>query len=355
MESIPAGADRCAGIGPLADPEVTGLTNDGPIVAFAGFDAAHAGDLWLGDLRSGAVEMVYQAATGIEIASPQLASGHLLWIEWAREAAVDYSVGGAGGPGVTEWWLKDMDTQSRRIATLAHDHTTGFGGATFADKIVFDGSRLGIEEQIQDAATRIVVQDWPSGKSVQSVTVADRVYDFALTGDGVLYSAGADRYGPYGTDHVHLIDCPREGSCQTVAPDVYDVAASGDVVAWLADPSASQDSDSLPGARLYTTNAKLGPAQAVSSTEASRRSQGIRGIASGSGMVAWWEQDADVGPNTLAVWTPGSVAPFQLATSGDSVDVSLGGGWLAWFEDVGSGDSSTTRVRAVPITAIVKP
>jgi hypothetical protein len=251
MESIPAGADRCAGIGTLADPEVTGLTNDGPIVAFAGFDAAHAGDLWLGDLRSGAVEMVCQAATGIEIASPQLASGHLLWIEWAREARVDYSVGGAGGPGVTEWWLKDMDTQSRRIATLAHDHTTGFGGATFADKIVFDGSRLGIEEQIQDAATRIVVQDWPSGKSVQSVTVADRVYDFALTGDGVLYSAGSDRYGPYGTDHMHLMDCPREGSCQTVAPDVYDVAASGDVV-HVAGRSQLQ-----PGLRLVAGGTPL--------------------------------------------------------------------------------------------------
>jgi len=191
---------------------------------------------------------------------------------------------------------------------------------------------------------------------VQSVTVTDDVYDFALVGDGVLYSAGTYRYGLYGTNHMHLTYCPRQGTCKAVAPDVYDIAASGDLVAWVADPGSSQDSDSLPGARLYASNAKLGAAQAISSTAASRQTQGIGGIAAGSGAVAWWEEDGDVGGRTvLTLWTPGSAAPVQLATGDGGSGASLGGGWLVWGEDTGSGENLTTRVRGVPLSAIGAP
>ena len=364
LEPIPAGADACANVGTGGNPSLRTLTNEGPVVAFDGIvtgsDGANVWDLWLGDLRSGAVEVAYQAPAGNELASPQLAGGHLLWLEWTRQTGVPQPVGGPGGPAVIEWWLKDMDIGSRQIRTVAHDRAPGFGGTALASEIRFDGAHLGIAESLK-TGSRIQVQDWPSLEVVQTVSVPDYLYDFALVGDGVLYSAGTYEYNGYGAVRTHLTYAPRTGPTRVLAQDVYFVAASGDVVAWLADPSVSAFTDSatsLPGPRVYVTDSKLGSAHAISPVPDGKPTVGIQGpIAVGSGTVAWWQQDGNVvvGRDALTLWTPGASSPVQLATGEALGAFSLGGGWLAWIEDIGSGDNLTTRVRAVPLSAVIAP
>lgn len=233
--SIPLGSDACWNIGPLADPQILDLTNDGSLVAFDARDADHEADLWYGDLQKGTVAVVYQASaaegTRVGIWSPQLAGDHLLWVEDVYDWSSDQHP-------VTAWSLKDMNLTTHRVSVVAHDRMPNYGGQMYLDSIKFDGQRIALLEALASGKWQIEIRDI-LGNLQDTIRFTGDPYDFALVPDGVLYTTGKGDPNSGAIGQMHLWHWTPLSGSQEIGKEVYEVNAEGPLAAWVADPQAS--------------------------------------------------------------------------------------------------------------------
>jgi hypothetical protein len=325
------------------------LTNDGALVAFCARDAAHLRDLWFGDLRTGAVSVVYQAPANSEIWWPQLAAGHLVWIE--------YHYHGAPGSSLpVDWTVRDMDLASRAVTVVDHDRMPKQGGHAYVSILRYDGERFAFGEALPDGHWQVEVRD-TAGADRHSVAVSDSLYDVALVRDGVLFSSGVneptrDSIGKMHLDHWTLADGTHE-----VAADAFEVGGAGDLAAWVVDPKASQESSGAPQVpRLYVSRAPFTAAKPLSPVPDDKPTFDISWFSVAFDTIAWWETEENNtgGRFVLTVWRDGWQAPVQLLTDGYSPRVGARGGWLVWFEEIR--DEGTLalpqRIRGLPLAAL---
>lgn len=351
--SIPLGSDACEEFGPLANPQFLDLVNDGPFVAFNARDNSHEGDLWYGDLRTKSVKVVYQAAESptskTDIWYPQLASGHLLWLENQHE-------GPTANDPVVAWSLKDMDVASGKVTVLAHDSMPSKVGKMYVAEIRFDGKRIGLLEALPNGSWQIEIRDL-GGKMDGSFRLHDEPLEFALTSDGVLYSSGKSDASSGAIGQMHMWHWTSAGGTNEVGTDVFQINADGDLAAWIVDPIASQHTTGYSQVqRVYVGNPPYTTGKAVSPVADYNPTKGIDGMACGSGTIAWWEREDYDGASldAMTIWQPGWTSPIQVDTQGNqSVFVSDRGGWLAWAEEIGRENAPLQeRIRGVPLQVL---
>jgi hypothetical protein len=350
--SIPLGSDACQDIGPLANPQILFPTNDGSHVAFNAGDYEHQGDLWYGDLADKSLKIVYQAKLSTtnrgDIWWPQLAAGQLVWLEYVH-------VGPYVSTAVKAWAIKDMDLASGAVKTVAQGLAPGSGGTKLVKEIRFDGQRIALAETLSKGWQLQIVD--LSGHIQQTVSSSQYIFDLALVSDGLLYSTGIEDRQLGTVGHMHLWHWTPSSGSREIAPDVFQVNASGDLASWVTDPIGSEYSTGYQQAgRLYTAMAPFTAGQAVSPVDSETGTKGIDGAACGSGTVAWWEEENLNGAwqDVLTLWQPGWPSAVQVDTEGnESYRVSLGGGWLVWAEEFGRETSTVLeRIRGVPISLL---
>jgi hypothetical protein len=350
--AIPLGSDVCQDIGPLADPKIVFLTNDGSHVAFNAENYEYQGNLWYGDLADRSLKIAYEAqqstSNRVDVLWPQLAAGQLVWLEYVH-------VGPYVSTAVKAWAIKDMDLASGAVKTVAQGLAPGSGGTKLVNEIRFDGQRIALAETLSKG-WQLEIADL-SGHIQHTVSSPQDIFDLALVSDGLLYSTGIDdlRLGTIG--HMRLWHWTASGGPKEIAPDVFQINASGDLASWVTDPIGSRDSTGYQqAARLYAALAPFTSSQAVSPVDSETGTKGISGAACGSGTVAWWEQESyyDAWQDVLTLWQPGWPSAVQVDTEGNaSYHVSLGGGWLVWSEEFGRETSPLlARIRGVPISVL---
>lgn len=349
---IPLGSDSCQNIGPLANPQILYLTNDGPIVAFNAIDYEHQGDLWLGDLSKGSVRVAYQAhqtaSSRADILWPQLAAGQLVWLEYAH-------VGPDVNTAVRQWAVKDMDLASKKVTTVAQGAAPGQGGRVLVTKMRFDGQRIAMAESLSKG-WQLEITDL-AGHVQSTVPTTEAPFDLALVRGGLLYSTGTvdDIHGTFGK--MHLWSWTAGGGSKVIGADVFQINASGDLASWVTDPAASQGSTgNFQTARLYAATGDFTTGRPISPVDSDTGTKGIDGAACGSNAVAWWEQENFHGAwqDVLTLWQPGWSSALQVDTEGnESYHVSLGGGWLVWSEEVGRDSAPLLeRIRGVSMSVL---
>lgn len=348
--SIPAGSDACQEVGPLADPKIVFLANDGSDIAFSAIDYAHQGEIWYGDLTDKSVKVVYQASepasNRVDVQRPQLADGQLVWLERVH-------VGPDVNTDVKSWAIKDMDLASGAVKTVMSGSAPGHGGATLVMDIRFDGGRIALAESLAKGWQLQIVD--LSGRVQSTIPSSQDIFDLGLVSDGLLYSTGIDDVQIGTIGQMHLWHWTPAGGSKEIAPNVFQINASGTLASWVADTAASQYSiGNFQAARLYTAVAPFSGGQAVSPVDTDTGTKGIDGAACGSGTVAWWEEENLSGAwqDVLTLWQPGWSSAVQVDTGGnESYYVSLGGGWLVWSEELGR-EVVPERIRGVPISVL---
>ncbi len=349
---IPLGSDSCQNIGPLANPKILSLTNDGSLVAFNARDYEHQGNLWFGDLSKGSVGVAYQAhetaSNRADILWPQLAAGHLVWLEYVH-------VGPDVNTTVSQWAVRDMDLATRKVKTVAQGAAPGQGGRELVTKMRFDGQHIAMAESLSNG-WRLEIVDL-TGHVNFTVPTSEVPFDLALVRGGMLYSTGTDDavHGTFGKMHLWSWT-PDEGS-KEIGVDVFQINASGDLASWVTDPVASQGSTgNFQAARLYAATGVFTSGRPISPEDSESGTKGIDGAACGSNAVAWWQQENFHGAwqDVLTLWQPGWSSALQVDTEGnESYHVSLGGGWLVWSEEVGRDSAPLLeRIRGVPLAVL---
>jgi hypothetical protein len=350
--SIPLGSDACQDIGPLADPKIVFLTNDGSHVAFNAENYEYQGNLWYGDLADGSLKVVYQAKLSTtnreDIRWPQLTGGQLVWLEYVH-------VGPDVNTPVKAWAMKDMDLASGAVRMVAQGLSPGNGGTKLVNEIRFDGQRIALAETLSKG-WQLEIADL-SGRIQHTISSPQYIFDVALVSDGLLYSTGIEDLDLGTIGHTHLWHWTPLGGSKEIAPAVYQINATGDLASWVADPIGDQYSTGYQQAgRLYAAVAPFTSSQAVSPVDSETGTKGISGAACGSGTVAWWEQESyyDAWQDVLTLWQPGWPSAVQVDTEGNaSYHVSLGGGWLVWAEEFGRETAPLlARIRGVPISVL---
>jgi hypothetical protein len=338
----------------LANPQILSLTNDGSLVAFNARDLEHERDLWYGDLRTGAVKIAYVApetpGAKVDIWWPQLAGGHLLWLEYVHD-------GEDADHPIEAWALKDMDLATGVVKVIAHDKMPSYGGHMFAERIRFDGQRIGLLEAPATGNWQIEIRNL-AGNVQSTIPIKGDPFDFALVSDGVLYTTGTNDPARDAVSHMHFWHWTPAAGSREIAADVYYVNGEGNLAAWMVDPEASQlTTGAFYDQRIYAAAAPFTAGTAISPEVTANRTMGIDGMACGSGSVVWWERENDnTAPRSvLTLWQPGWSSPIQVDTEGnESYFVSVRGGWLVWMEESGRETLPLMeRVRGVPLSTLV--
>lgn len=327
------------------------LTNDGPLVAFtASSEAGGTQDLWYGDLRNGSAKIVYStpkvanADTGLGLV--QLVDGKLVWLEFAWGVPLQ---------SATEWWVKRMDVPNGKVRVLAHGLAPSKGGAKYVSGIGFDGSQIVLSEILANGKFQMEQLD-AEGRHLRTIPVSREVFEFAFVPDGLIYTAGKYDDSISGFGQMHTFRWTKASGSQEIGTDAFAVAAEGSLAAWVVDVPASQyTTGPLLASRLFATNGDYSAATPISPVADHKPTIGIRAISVGSDHVVWWELEDDgcCGGNdgriVLTVWRPGWQSPVQVATDGESYDLSVKNGWLVWFEMFGR---DTERLRAIPLSVL---
>lgn len=350
--SIPLGSDACQDVGPLADPQIVFLANDGSDIAFSAIDYPHQGEIWYGDLKDKAVKVVYQArqtaSNRADVRRPQLAAGQLVWLERVH-------VGPDVNTDVKSWAIKDMDLASGTIKTIMSGNAPGHGGTSLVTDFRFDGQRISLAQSLAKG-WQIQIADL-SGHIQSTVPSPQYIFDLGLVADGLLYSTGIEDPQVGSLGHSHLWHWTSAGGSRQIGPAVYQINSSGALASWVADPIGDQEATGyLQAARLYAALAPFTSGQAISPVDSETGTKGIDGAACGSGTVAWWEEENLSGAwqDVLTLWQPGWSSAVQVDTNGnESYHVSLGGGWLVWSEELGRENAPLLeRIRGVPISVL---
>jgi hypothetical protein len=349
--AVPAGADACQDIGPLADPQIRFLANDGSNIAFSAIDYPHQGQIWYGDLADRSVKVVYKAAQSAssrtEVWRPQLVNGQLVWLELAH-------VGPDVNSAVKTWAIRDMDTRTRNVRTVLQGASDQPVHKVVTD-FRYDGQRFALMEELPKG-WQIEIAD-ASGGVASIIPSSQDIFDLALVSDGVLYSTGIDDASLGTIGNMRLWHwSPGRGS-RELGRDVFQICADGDLASWVSDPVASQWSTGRSQvSRLYAAKAPFGSPQPVSPAVTETGTKGIDGSACGSNFVAWWEAEnwSGVWQDVLTLWRPDWTAARQVDTGGsESYRVALGGGWLVWSEELGREDAPLQeRIRGVPLSVL---
>lgn len=350
--SIPLGSDACQDIGPFTIPNILYVTNDGSLVAFNSSDYDNQGCLWYGDLATGSMRVAYQAqqtaSNRVGLWWPQLAGGHLLWLEYVHD-----------GPDVhlpvKGWAVKDMDLATRDVAVVAQGLTPGHGGQILVNEIRFDGKRIAMTETLA-SGWRIEIRDL-AGKVQASIPAAGDPFDLALVTDGLVYSTGTDNPAIGSVGDMHFWHWTPSGGAKEIGTDVFQINAEDNLAAWVADPLASKGATGyFQSPRLYVANAPFATPQPISPAVSATGSKGIDGMAVGSATVAWWEKENwhDAWQDVLTVWQPGWASPIQIDTEGNGgYRLSVRGGWLVWEEGFGRDAAPLLeRIRGVPLSVL---
>ncbi len=350
--SIPLGSDACQDVGPLADPQIVFLANDGSDIAFSAIDYPHQGEIWYGDLKDKAVKVVYRArqtaSNRADVRRPQLAAGQLVWLERVH-------VGPDVNTDVKSWAIKDMDLAGGAVRTIISGNAPGYGGSTLVTDFRYDGQRVAMAESLAKG-WQIQIADL-SGHIQSTVPSPQYIFDLGLVADGLLYSTGIEdpQMGTIG--QMQLWHWTPAGGSKEVGTDVFQINADGALASWVADRAASQYSlGNFQAARLYAAAAPFGAGQAISPVGSETGTKGIDGAACGSGTVAWWEEENwnGVWQDVLTLWQPSWSSAIQVDTNGnESYHVSLGGGWVVWGEELGRENAPLLeRIRGVPISIL---
>jgi hypothetical protein len=350
--SIPLGSDACQDVGPLADPKIIYLANDGSDIAFSAENYAYQGEIWYGDLQDKSIKVVYQArqtaSNRADVRRPQLAAGRLVWLERVH-------VGPDVNTNVKSWAIKDMDLASGAVKTIISGNAPGHGGTSLVTDFRFDGQRLALAESLAKG-WQIQIADL-SGHIQSTVPSSQYIFDLGLVSDGLLYSTGIEdpRAGSLGNSY--LWHWTSAGGSRQIEPAVYQINSSGALASWVADPIGDQEATGyFQAARLYAALAPFTSGQPISPVDSETGTKGIDGAACGSGTVAWWEEENLSGAwqDVLTLWQPGWSSAVQVDTNGnESYHVSLGGGWVVWGEEFGrENEPLQERIRGVPISVL---
>jgi hypothetical protein len=350
--TIPLGSDACQDIGPFTHPKILSLTNDGSRVAFNASDFDHQGDLWFGDLATKSIKVAYQAqqtaANRADIWWPQLAAGHLVWLEYVHEGPDVHTA-------VKSWAVKDMDVVSGSVKVVAQGLAPGHGGPTLVNEIRFDGEFIAMTESLS-SGWQIEIRD-AAGQVKAKIPAAGDPFDIAQVTDGILYSTGTDDPTTGAVGKMRFWHWTAAAGSSEVGADVFQVNADTSLAAWVADPVASQNTTgNFQEPRLYAGVAPFAHGQPLSPAVSPTGSKGIDGMACASASVAWWEMENWNGSwqDVMTIWQPGWTSPVQVDTEGnESYRVSVRGDWLVWSEEFGrDADPLMERIRGVPLSTL---
>lgn len=346
--TIPAGSDVCELIGPYGDPEPLQLTNEGPLVAFNARDYAHETDLWLGDIQDSAPTIVYTASEPssthkVDIWSPQLASGKLYWIERVH-------TGSNAHTGTDSWTVRMMDTNTDQVISVARGEVAT---EKYVDKIRWNGQLLAASVEMPNESW--LVELWNENGSVAaSIPVLGTVYDLAIVGDGVLFTAGTGDPAHDSIGNMHTYYWSHgAGTANQIGTGAFNVAGCDGLATWIADPQASLDSTGNPiSPRVFYATPPFSSASALSPEPSASGTIGIDEVACGSGTLLWLEQEygSANGSDVITLWQQGWMTPLQLATPGFVAGPAINGGWVVWFAF--DNDIATGWVYGMPLQAI---
>jgi hypothetical protein len=310
----------------------------------------HEEDLWLGDLRAGPVGIAYvapkTAGHKADIWWPQLAGGQLFWVQ-------NIHSGPNAGTDVTSWSVMRMDVATHAVTTVAHDNMPAYGGKKSVDKIRWDGHTLALSEALPDESWQIQLWDI-AGKVQATIPVKGTPYDLALTKDGVIYTAGTTFPANDAIGLMRTYAWTKATGSVQVGTGSFAVAADGDLAVWMNDPDSSANGTGYPiSPRVYAAETPFTGSTPLSPVLSNKGTNGIDAVAAGSGTAIWMEVE---GPpdktqqDVLTAWQPGWKTPIQIKTNAMTVDLSVRGGWVVWFEydtltDIG-------RLRGVPLTIL---
>lgn len=347
---IPAGSDACQDVGTYGEPQPFRLANDGPLVAYTARDIDHEEDLWLGDLRDGPIGIVYvapkTAGHKADLWWPQLAGGQLFWIQYVH-AGADAST------AVASWSVMRMDVATHAVTTVAQDNMPAFGGKKYVERIRWDGKTLALTEALPNKSWQIQLWDI-TGKVEATFPVTGTPYDMAITSDGVTYTAGTNFAANDAIGQMKTYVWTKATGSVQVGTGSFDVAADGNLAVWMNDPDSSANSSGYAiSPRLLAAQAPFTTSTLLSPILSNNGTTGIDAVAAGSGTAIWMEVEGPPGntqQDVLTAWQPGWKAPLQIKTNAMTVDLSVRGGWVVWFEydnltDVG-------RLRGVPLTIL---
>lgn len=262
---------------------------------------------------------------GRQVTSPVMSATKVAWVSYAPRKAGGFA-----------WQINAYDLASATKRTLVDGVNESRPGPDGVPQLALKDDLLVYETQAPTSsepnAQAIHLLDIASGQEVQTYSAADPVWDIALSGSDILYSAGLGNDQDLFTKSETWF-ARADGTSVDLGPNGWEVAADGGRLVWVENASDATGNPATEFEVVMTAAISDPTARLVSHPYVQPGCPpecaivGARWPAAGNGLVAWQEEDPSVDAY-LVVWDPATDQRARLPIHGDSFVNRIGGGWL---------------------------
>jgi hypothetical protein len=344
----------------------------GPKVVFDALDDENQHNLYLADLETGSLEVAASVTDrGWEIWEPDISEDWVVWTEYRYDDPANFA-------GELTFRLKAKSlADARTTVELSSGTQTRIEGAGAIPPVIrVDGDQAAYAVEHTRAGHllgwRVTLVSLVSGEVERTFDTDLDLYKMDLSEGNIAFTEGeADLDVSYKYGLRLMLSTPDHPRPTEVARDAYEVAISGDRLAWESDPEGGRAKSPMPvrPVIMSATVADPTPRQVSVTTEAPASPPpgwgpprfGGMYPAVGDGLVAWqdWQTDRktwDGQLERLPLWDSRTGVAYQVEPAPDPLFVKLDGGWLTWYTDVSPDSQTITHVfHGVPIADLALP